>query len=596
LFNRESQAFFYNLKTRPIQSMLDYDYLIQRSTPSITAIIHPGKAGHHKAFFGTKEIFIPVYVTLEEACLKHPYASSMINFASFRSAYLSSKQALDKEQIKTITIVAEGLPERQVKDLIALAKHKNKTIIGPATVGGIVAGKFRIGHAGGSNENILQAKLYRKGSVGFVSKSGGMMNEMFHIISRSTDGINEGIAIGGDVFPGSTLLEHILRFEANPEIKMIVSLGELGGKAEYDIAEAKKQGKITKPLVMWVSGTCANLFPFQVQFGHAGAKAGKEEESAQVKNQVLREAGVIVSSSFEKLEETIKNTFLKLNLTVSEDTKPTIPLDYQDAVKAGLVRRATNFTSSISSDLGDEPTYNKIPLSQLIAEDASIGKIIGLLWFKKNLPNYFTQFINLCLVICADHGPAVATAHNAMVTARAGKDLISSLIAGLTTIGDRHGGAIDSAAKYFREACDNGQAPAAFVENMKKQGIYIPGIGHRVKSKRNPDKRVEFLKDFARKNFPATKFLNYALQVEEVTLQKAETLILNVDGCIGVLFLDAMSSTFTKEEIAETLHIGCLNGLFTLSRSIGIIGHALDQKRLNAPLYRHPTDDIFYSD
>ena len=66
------------------------------------------------------------------------------------------------------------------------------------------------------------------------------MNEMFHIISRSTDGINEGIAIGGDVFPGSTLLEHILRFEANPEIKMIVSLGELGGKAEYDIAEAKK--------------------------------------------------------------------------------------------------------------------------------------------------------------------------------------------------------------------------------------------------------------------------------------------------------------------------------------------------------------------
>jgi len=596
LFTKDSQAFFYNLKARPIQSMLDYDYLIKRKIPSIAAIIHPGKAGYHKVFFGTKEIFLPIYTTIEEACEKHPQTSSMINFASFRSAYLSSKQALDKEQIKTLTIVAEGLPERQVKELIALAKSKNKLIIGPATVGGIVADKFRIGHAGGSNENILKARLYRKGSVGFVSKSGGMMNEMFHIISRATDGINEGIAIGGDVFPGSTLLEHILRFEANPDIKMIISLGELGGKAEYEIAEAKKQGKITKPLVMWVSGTCANLFPFQVQFGHAGAKAGKEEESAQTKNQILKEVGIIVPESFEKLEETIKNTFLKLNITMSEDNKPTIPQDYQEAVKAGLVRRPTNFTSTISSDLGEEPTYNKIPLSQLIEENASLGRVIGLLWFKKNLPNHFTRFIDLCLVICADHGPAVATAHNAMVTARAGKDLISSLIAGLTTIGDRHGGAIDGAAKYFREACDNKQEPTDFVESMKKQGIYIPGIGHKIKSKRNPDKRVEFLKDFARKNFPATKYLDYALQVEEVTLQKAETLILNVDGCIGALFLDAMDGCFAKEEIAETLNAGCLNGLFALSRSIGIIGHVLDQKRLNAPLYRHPTDDIFYSD
>jgi ATP citrate (pro-S)-lyase len=596
LFTKDSQAFFYNLKGKPIQSMLDFDYLAKRETPSIAAIIHPGRKGLHKTFFGTKEILIPIYSTINEAVKKHPLACGLINFASFRSAYNSTKQALEQNQIKTVVIVAEGLPERQIKELIAIAKKHNKTIIGPSTVGGIIAGRFRIGYTGGSNENIIKTKLYLPGSVGFVSKSGGMMNEMFNIIARATDGINEGIAIGGDVFPGSTLLDHILCFEANPNIKMIVALGELGGKAEYEIASAVKEGKITKPIVMWVSGTCASLFPFEMQFGHAGAKAGKEEESAQAKNDVLREAGVIIPENFEKFEETIKNTFKKLGITMQEEETPTMPKDYQEAVKEGLVRRPTNFTCTISSDLGEEPTYNGIPLSKLIEENASLGKVIGLLWFKKELPEYFSKFLDMCLVICADHGPAVATAHNAIVTSRAGKDIITSLISGLTTIGDRHGGAIDGAARYFKEACDSGMDPHDFVESMKKKGIYIPGIGHKVKSKKNPDKRVELLKKFAEENFPATKYLDYALKVEEITLQKAENLILNVDGCIGVLFLDAMQETFSQEEIEQTINIGCLNGLFALSRSIGMIGHIIDQKRMNAPLYRHPVDDILYAD
>ena len=73
-------------------------------------------------------------------------------------------------------------------------------------------------------------------------------------------------------------------------------------------------------------------------------------------------------------------------------------------------------------------------------------------------------------------------------------------------------------------------------------------------------------------------------------------IILNVDGCIGILFLDALASSkqFTESEINEILEIGYMNGLFALARSIGIIGHILDQKRLKEPLYRHPTDDILY--
>lgn len=74
-------------------------------------------------------------------------------------------------------------------------------------------------------------------------------------------------------------------------------------------------------------------------------------------------------------------------------------------------------------------------------------------------------------------------------------------------------------------------------------------------------------------------------------------LILNVDGCIAVCFVDLLrdSGAFTREEADEYIKIGTLNGLFVLGRSIGFIGHHLDQKRLRAPLYRHPADDIFIS-
>ncbi|MEK6950185.1 MAG: citrate/2-methylcitrate synthase [Nanoarchaeota archaeon] len=596
LFTKDTQALFYNLKPQPLQQMLDFDYLCER-LPSVAAIVHPGQKGFHKAFFGSKEIIIPIYSTLQEAAQKHQTADVLINFASFRSAYPSSKEALGLPSLRTIVIVAEGMPERQAKELITLAKQRNKLIIGPATVGGIIAGKFRIGHAGGLMENIVKAKLYRPGSVGLVSKSGGMMNELFHIISRATDGIFEGIAIGGDRYPGSTLLDHLLRYEANPEIKLLVALGELGGKQEYEIIEAKKAGRITKPLVMWVSGTCASIFPWEVQFGHAGAKAGKEEESAQAKNKALQEAGIIVPESFEELEGTIKKTFIALNLPAKPEISPlSIPLDYAEALKQGLVRKSTQFTTTISSDRGEEPTYGTVPMSEIVEKNYRLGDVIALLWFKKKLPAYFTKCIELSILLCADHGPAVSGAHNAIVAARAGKDVISALCSGLLTIGPRFGGAIDDAARYFKAAHDQKLEPNDFVEEMKRKGILIPGIGHRVKSKRNPDQRVELLKKFARENFPATPYLNYVLSVEKITLQKAENLILNVDGCIGVLFVDALVSSkqFTEEEIKEILEIGYLNGLFALARSIGLIGHILDQKRLNEPLFRQPTEEILY--
>ncbi len=600
LFTAETKAFIYGEQLRAAQRMLDFDYLCRRAEPSVAALITPERGGFEKLFWGTKEIRIPRITSLAEAAARFPAADVLVNFASQRSAYDVTVEALAIPTLRTIAVIAEGIPERQSRRMAALAKAKGKWIIGPATVGGVKAGCFKIGNAAGTMENIREAKLYRPGSVGFVSVSGGLSNEAYNIVARATDGLNEGIAIGGDAYPGSTLLDHLLRFEKNPAIKLLVSLGEVGGTKEYEIAEAVKAGKITKPLVMWASGTCAKVLPGQVQFGHAGAKANTAAETADAKNAALREAGVIVPGSFDDYGLKIKETYERLVkegviVPAADVTPPNIPLDYAQARAEGLVRKPTNFISTICDERGDVHNYCGVPIDKVIAEKYGIGGVIGLLWFKKDIPPYARGFIDIVLQIIADHGPAVSGAHNTIVAARAGKDLISSLVSGILTIGPRFGGAVNGAAEHFLYGLRNGLTPRQFVDEMKKRNVRIQGIGHRLHSLENPDARVELMKAFAQKHFRGTPLLDYALAVERVTTQKKGNLILNVDGCIGVLLVDLLTELrFTDDEIDEMIRAGLFNAFFVLGRSIGLIGHYFDQVRLEQDLYRHPLDDILY--
>jgi ATP citrate (pro-S)-lyase len=281
---------------------------------------------------------------------------------------------------------------------------------------------------------------------------------------------------------------------------MIVVLGELGGEDEYSLADALSSGAITKPVVAWVSGTCAPLFGGEVQFGHAGARSGGgDREGAAAKNAALKAAGATVPDSFEGLEAAIGAAFRagvdggRIKPAPPAPPARALPADLGAALRAGAVRVPTNVVCTISDDRGEEPTYAGEAMSALLARGASVADVIALLWLKRRLPPYAIRFIELCIVLCADHGPCVSGAHVAIVTARAGKDLVSSLAAGLLTIGPRFGGAIDDAARRFGGALAAGQAPAEYVEAMKAAGARVPGIGHRIKSKDNRDARVALL-------------------------------------------------------------------------------------------------------
>ncbi|KAI0700170.1 ATP-citrate synthase [Cytidiella melzeri] len=600
-FDATTRSFVYGLQPRAIQGMLDFDYSCGRETPSVAAMIYPF-GGHHiqKFYWGTKETLLPVYTSVEEAVKRHPDADVVVNFASSRSVYASTLEILGFPQIKSIALIAEGVPERHAREILHLATQKGVLIIGPATVGGIKPGCFRIGNSGGMMDNIIASKLYRPGSVGYVSKSGGMSNELNNILSLVTNGTYEGIAIGGDRYPGSTFIDHLLRYENDPECKMLVLLGEVGGIEEYRVIEAVKKGTIKKPIVAWAIGTCAKMFTTEVQFGHAGSMANSDLETADAKNKAMRAAGFVVPDTFEDLPQVLRETYERLVSTgvitpKAEREPPVIPMDYKWAQELGLIRKPAAFISTISDERGQELLYAGMRISDVFKEDIGLGGVVSLLWFKRRLPPWATKFIEMVLMLTADHGPAVSGAMNTIVATRAGKDLISSLASGLLTIGSRFGGALDEAASMFSNARDTGMTPREFVDSCRKQNKLISGIGHKIKSVNNPDLRVELVKEYVTKNFPSHSLLDYALAVEKVTTSKKDTLILNVDGCIAVCFVDLLrdSGAFTPEEADEYVKIGTLNGLFVLGRSIGFIGHHLDQKRLRSGLYRHPADDIF---
>lgn len=592
-----SAVICYNSNPSGVQSMLDYDYLCGRDKPSVQAIVNPTTSERYeKYFFGSREVLIPLLRSLKQACTLAPSAQVMANFASSRSVLKSTLEAIAMKQFHTITILAEGVPERHAQIIRANAKVASVTVIGPASIGCIYPTYFKTGTIGGSVENIIDSCMLKKGRAGLVSRSGGMFNELAYILGRYGGGVGYGVAIGGDRFPGSGLADHVLAFESVPEVEYTVVLGEVGGKEEYELISLVQEGKITKPVIAYCIGTSAEEQDQTVQFGHAGASANDTSEKASVKNAAMKKAGISVPATYVDLIPLIKSISKAKGPIVSDTEKDIMRASYKTLVAK---RKTTHFVTTISDDRGEEPTYAGVPLSKLALPhtNTSIVDVLTLLWFKRRYPQWATDFIETVIKTVADHGPSVSGAIVAKITARAGKDAVSSLIAGLSTIGPRFGGAIDGSARQFHEAMVKGMNAEEFVEEYKSRGELLLGIGHKVKSIHNPDTRVAALYLLVKKTFPITDQVEFARKVELVTTSKKPTLILNVDGLIANAMIDLWNGLeYSPQDIDEMIETGVLNGFFIIARSIGLLGHIFDEKRQKSGLYRHPSDDILFLD
>jgi ATP-citrate lyase alpha-subunit len=551
---------------------------------NVSAFVYPPDAGKtNEVICGTDLVTIPVYKTVAEATANHPEINTSLVYIGADRAFAGTKEALDNPKIQTVSMITEGVPEKDSKLLGKHARKLGKIFNGPSSIGVISAGECRLGVIGGAFDNLVACKLYRPGSFGVITKSGGLSNEIIWICSQFADGITTAIGIGGDAYPGTDYVSYLEMFEKDPQTKAVVIVGEMGGDLEERAAEwfGAKNRRIK--LLAVVSGFCQESLPKGMKFGHAGAKEGlKGEGSARAKSEALKKSGAMVPDTFGALGPAIKATYEELLKSgeikpipdLSPAEVPALPKTVEQSMKAGEVLVAPLIKSTISDDRGDEPYYDGYPASELINKGYDIPHIIGLLWDKRLISKHEAEVIKRILILSADHGPCVSGALTTIIAACAGIGLSQAVAAGLIMIGPRFGGAVTDAGNYFKYAIDHKMSVDEFLDYMKKNVGPVPGIGHRVKSLRNPDKRVKELVGYVKSLGIPTPHLDFALAVEKVTAAKKDNLILNVDGTMAAVLVDL------------GFPVDSLNGFFVLARTIGLIGHWADQKRQGSRLIR----------
>jgi succinyl-CoA synthetase alpha subunit len=567
-----------------IQSMLDYSYCIGQSEPNIIAIISAGRK-QERYFWGQQEFAIPVYPSLTALPAGHlKAATALLNVQSARRVLSSMQEAFKLlPNLRLANIFAEQVPETHALQVAALAEAHGALVAGPSSVGLLLPGIMKLGAIGGTQyPQLVSAGIFTPGNTAVVSTSGGMVNELIHTVTGSGLGISFAIALGGDRYPVTTPAAAFLLAEADPQTEQIVYFGELGGEDEYVLAELLTSDQVTKPVIAYIAGTVAELFAEPPQFGHAKAMASKQSETAKAKKAALQAAGAHVIDVFADLAK-------ELGRRNAGDRPPESHRPIKD-------RRKSLAVSHVSGDVNGDVQLLGKDLLTMVDQNSLAGLYISMLLGQPVKSAKLIDFTDYIFRLLVDHGPYVAGAVNTIVTARAGRDLASSLTTGILTVGPRFGGAVNGGANaWLSGVCEEVQ-PKTFVAGFKANGGIIPGIGHKKYRIDLPDPRVQGLvKQFA-DNSNGDRYLKFARGVEAVTTAKKGNLILNVDGTIAALMLDILESElgYSQEQLQELVDIEFFNALFILSRSVGFAAHYLDQRRHDEGLLRLGNDDILY--
>jgi ATP-citrate lyase alpha-subunit len=561
-----------------IQSMLDFDFMVGRKEPSVKAVVGV-RQKVCRYFFGEKEILIKGYSELDEVprTLRGQINLIAVMQSARRALACIEQSVAQLPKAKVGFVFAENVTETDAIKLRDVAKKGKMILMGPASVGVLVGGGYKLGPIGGiTATQIKQSKALAPGDTVVLSTSGGIVNEVINLVTNGGGSLAYAATVGGDLFPVTKPFEIFEMALNDPQVKTIVYFGELGGHDEEQVARIYKESKSKKPAVAYVAGSIGEHFDTPQQFGHAKAMASRESETTSFKRRILREAGLKVADGFAEFEELINKHITK------PKSKPAIIKEIKEPRMSAL------FVDNISSE-GDDGVVRILGEDIVkFTSDRSLSEVALQMFLgkKKASPNLL-KFFDTGVKLLVDHGPQVSGAVNTMVTARAGMDLPAALASGILTVGPRFGGAIDQAAKNWFLAVNDKEEAYGFVERFAKSKVYVPGIGHRKYRIDNPDPRVQLLlKEFDK----GGKYTDFAKSVAKITSSKKANLILNVDGTMAALLLDILSKDekMTDAQIEEVLESGFCNAMFVFARSVGFIAHYLEQKRLDEGLFRLP--------
>ena len=248
--------------------------------------VTPGKGG-------STHLDRPVFNTVKDA-VEQAGADTTIIFVPPAFAADAIMEAADAG-IKVIIAITEGIPVADMIKANNYIKNRDCRLIGPNCPGVITPGEAKVG--------IMPGFVFKKGTVGIVSKSGTLTYEAADQVVKQGLGITTAIGIGGDPIIGTTTKEAVELLMNDPETECIVMIGEIGGQLEADAAKWIKADGNRKPVIGFIAGETA---PKGRTMGHAGAIVGGADDTAEAKKRIMRECGIHVVDSPAEIGKKVK--------------------------------------------------------------------------------------------------------------------------------------------------------------------------------------------------------------------------------------------------------------------------------------------------
>jgi succinyl-CoA synthetase alpha subunit len=262
--------------------------MLEYGTPLVAGVT-PGKGGQHVI-----DNRVPVFDTVRDAVAQTGANTSCI-FVPAAGAPDAVLEAVDAG-IRTIFCITEGIPALDMVPVVAAVQAAGARLIGPNCPGATSPGRAKVG--------IIPASVHREGSVGVVSRSGTLTYEAVQAMSDAGIGQSTCVGIGGDPIIGTTFLDALQLFAADPETRAIVLIGEIGGSAEEQAAAWAAEFLQATPMAAFIAGRTA---PEGKRMGHAGAIISGGSGTAASKVAALEAAGIRVAGSPTELPALLRD-------------------------------------------------------------------------------------------------------------------------------------------------------------------------------------------------------------------------------------------------------------------------------------------------